>query len=259
MKAQQTSFGRWTRRFTAGAAVGAILGLLAAPQRGRETRRRLEETTRGVRGGLARGLAWAQERLASVDAEELRARQEQLSREAQQAGRRLRERVRDADDLIREAQAASEQLRERGRQAGELLRLRAEEAQTRLDRLAEEGARRARPRRRRSPLSGGLMLGALVGAAVGLLFAPKPGAETRRQLAARADDLRQRAEPALEKASGALREAAEASSPALQTAGRTLRSGAEQARERSRPAVERVGQAVRERLSDGAADTETAA
>ena len=38
----------------------------------------------------------------------------------------------------------------------------------------------------------GLIAGAAVGAVIGLLFAPKPGRESRRIVAARADDLRQK-------------------------------------------------------------------
>ena len=39
----------------------------------------------------------------------------------------------------------------------------------------------------------GLIAGAAVGAAAGLLFAPKPGKETRQVVSARAGDLRQKA------------------------------------------------------------------
>ena len=39
----------------------------------------------------------------------------------------------------------------------------------------------------------GLIAGAAVGAAAGLLFAPKPGKETRHVVSARAGDLRQKA------------------------------------------------------------------
>jgi gas vesicle protein len=53
------------------------------------------------------------------------------------------------------------------------------------------------------------MLGAAVGAAIGLLYAPRPGADTRREFAARSDDLRRRAAEAgaeLEQRSAALTE-----------------------------------------------------
>lgn len=52
----------------------------------------------------------------------------------------------------------------------------------------------------------GLMLGAAVGAVIGLLYAPRPGADARQDLAERSEDLydrawtaRKRAEEALEK------------------------------------------------------------
>lgn len=40
----------------------------------------------------------------------------------------------------------------------------------------------------------GLFLGAAVGAAIGLLYAPRPGAQTRRELASRSDELVQKAQ-----------------------------------------------------------------
>ena len=40
----------------------------------------------------------------------------------------------------------------------------------------------------------GIGLGAIIGAAAGLLFAPKPGAETREEIKKAAEDLRSRAE-----------------------------------------------------------------
>ena len=39
----------------------------------------------------------------------------------------------------------------------------------------------------------GLIAGAAVGTAAGLLFAPRPGKDTRQEVAARASDLRQKA------------------------------------------------------------------
>jgi gas vesicle protein len=50
----------------------------------------------------------------------------------------------------------------------------------------------------------GLLCGTAVGAAVGLLLAPKPGAELRTQLADSAQRFRRRAEDTYEQASGAV-------------------------------------------------------
>jgi gas vesicle protein len=53
----------------------------------------------------------------------------------------------------------------------------------------------------------GLLCGAAVGAAIGLLFAPKSGAELRTQLADSADKLRRRAGEKYDQASQAVNEA----------------------------------------------------
>ena len=45
----------------------------------------------------------------------------------------------------------------------------------------------------RNNLISGLLAGAIIGAAAGILFAPKPGRETRQVVGARAVDLRDRA------------------------------------------------------------------
>ena len=45
---------------------------------------------------------------------------------------------------------------------------------------------------------GGLVLGAAIGVAAGMLFAPASGSVTRRRLRRRVDDLRERAEEELE-------------------------------------------------------------
>ena len=48
----------------------------------------------------------------------------------------------------------------------------------------------------------GLIAGAALGAVAGLLFAPKPGKESRQIVAARADELRQKADELRNKAGG---------------------------------------------------------
>ena len=53
----------------------------------------------------------------------------------------------------------------------------------------------------------GLLCGAAVGAAIGLLFAPKSGAELRTQIADQADRLRKRAGEKVDQASQAVNEA----------------------------------------------------
>jgi gas vesicle protein len=53
----------------------------------------------------------------------------------------------------------------------------------------------------------GLILGVVIGAAVGLLYAPKPGAETRQMLKEKADAARARAAELAQKAKEAAAEA----------------------------------------------------
>ena len=48
----------------------------------------------------------------------------------------------------------------------------------------------------------GLIAGAALGAVAGLLFAPKPGKESRQIMAARADELRNKADGIRDKAAG---------------------------------------------------------
>jgi gas vesicle protein len=53
----------------------------------------------------------------------------------------------------------------------------------------------------------GLMLGGAVGAALGLLYAPRPGADVRRELAERSEDFVDRARTAADAARGAREDA----------------------------------------------------
>jgi gas vesicle protein len=55
----------------------------------------------------------------------------------------------------------------------------------------------------------GLMIGGLVGAVVGLLKAPRPGAETREQLQRKAFEIRGKAEQAVADARSSVEEASE--------------------------------------------------
>ncbi len=67
----------------------------------------------------------------------------------------------------------------------------------------------------------GALLGASIGAAIGLLYAPRPGLETRRSLTEKSEELRERAKQAgselVEQAQPS--EGAEASGDAVTTAG----------------------------------------
>ncbi len=55
----------------------------------------------------------------------------------------------------------------------------------------------------------GAMLGAAIGALLGLLYAPRPGSETRQEWERKSEELRRRAEEAAEKAASRAEEFAE--------------------------------------------------
>lgn len=226
----------WTRRFALGLALGGLAGLLTAPQRGQRTREMLEDTGRvlgqtGTRLGRGLQSSWnlLRHRLESVDTDELRERQQ---------------------EIMRDAQAASRLLRQRAEEASQRIRRQAEEARRNLERPDRESVvarvRSEPPRRRRLP--GSFIVGGLIGATVGLLYAPKRGAQTRQQLAQTGRELRQKAAPAAGRAGAVARDVAERSRPLVEQTRERLAQGAEEAQKRAGPTVERVGKVVRERV-----------
>lgn len=246
------------RRFSLGIALGAVLGFLTAPQRGRKTRQALNETTQTLgeatsKIGQALRSRWAllQERLETVDREEVRARQKEIMREAQAASRMLRQRAEEA--------------RQRMRLQAEAARRRLEEVETRP--IPPAAGTLAEERRRGGRLPGSLILGGIVGAALGLLYAPRQGSQTREKLLTTSRQLREKAAPATARASVLVKEAAEASRPVIhetrqrlvqgvELAKENVRPKVEQARQNLGPKIEQAGQRVRRRLKE--ADESTA-
>jgi gas vesicle protein len=87
----------------------------------------------------------------------------------------------------------------------------------------------------------GLVIGGLIGAAIGILFAPKSGKETRQDIAGKADELMTKAKEEYEKA-------AEKSKAAYEAAVRRLKDAEGTAREK----VEEIEGKVSELASQGA-------
>jgi len=85
---------------------------------------------------------------------------------------------------------------------------------------------KANPPRAGSSVAVGFVLGALVGAAIGLLLAPGTGTETRRRLAQAGGRLSDAARDALDEARGAANELAQDAKSALETARRDVERGA---------------------------------
>ncbi len=95
----------------------------------------------------------------------------------------------------------------------------------------------------------GFLIGGIVGAAVGLLIAPRSGQDTRAELAGRSEAWRNRAEEMAanlrERAAPAVDNARERIAPAVDTARERIDPAVEAARERITPAVD----AARERVT----------
>jgi gas vesicle protein len=81
----------------------------------------------------------------------------------------------------------------------------------------------------------GLVIGGLIGAAIGILFAPKSGKETRQDIAKKADEVLAKAKEEYEKA-------AEKSKVAYDTAVKHLKRAEESAREKVEEIEEKVSE-----------------
>jgi gas vesicle protein len=78
----------------------------------------------------------------------------------------------------------------------------------------------------------GLLIGGLIGVAIGILFAPKSGKETRRDIADKADELLVKAREEYEKATVKSKEAYEVAVSRLKEAEGTAREKAEEIEEK---------------------------
>lgn len=83
-----------------------------------------------------------------------------------------------------------------------------------------------------SDLVKGLVIGGLIGAAIGILFAPKSGKETRQDIAGKADELLVKAKEEYEKAAVKSKEAYEAAVSRLKDAEGTAREKVEEIEEK---------------------------
>ena len=107
----------------------------------------------------------------------------------------------------------------------------------------------------------GFLIGGIVGAAVGLLLAPRSGQDTRAELAGRSEAWRNRAEEMAaslrERTAPAVDNARERIDPAVESARERITPAVEGVRERVTPIVEQVNTRLgRAQMSeDGAADT----
>ena len=106
----------------------------------------------------------------------------------------------------------------------------------------------------------GFLVGGIVGAAVGLLLAPRSGEDTRAELAGRSEAWRNRAEEMAanlrERAAPAVDTARERIAPAVDTARDRINPAIDAARERVTPIVEEVNTRLGrpQTPEDGAAD-----
>lgn len=92
----------------------------------------------------------------------------------------------------------------------------------------------------------GLVIGGLIGAAIGILFAPKSGKETRQDIADKADELLSKAKEEYEKAMEKSKEAYDAAITRLKTAEGTAREKVEEIEEK----ITEFAQQSAETLSD---------
>jgi gas vesicle protein len=161
-----------------GVSLGAAAGVLIAPQRGAETRQQLGE-------GTARLRFRAQELASNVRESDTGRRLMEggarvgggIAGTASSAGREVWRRIGSARQGTRS---------ESGEDAG------CEEFYEEYDSLRRELDNK--PGRSMSDSSGWILLGGLIGVAIGILMAPKPGSETRDELARRAQQLRAQTE-----------------------------------------------------------------
>lgn len=107
----------------------------------------------------------------------------------------------------------------------------------------------------------GFLIGGIVGAAVGLLLAPRSGQDTRAELAGRSEAWRNRAEEMAanlrERAAPAVDTARERIDPAVESARERITPAVEGVRERVTPIVEQVNTRLgrAQASEDGAADS----
>ena len=86
----------------------------------------------------------------------------------------------------------------------------------------------------------GLLIGGLIGVAIGILFAPKSGKETRRDIADKADELLVKAREEYEKATVKSKEAYEVAVSRLKEAEGTAREKAEEIEEKIKEIEEKA-------------------
>jgi len=90
----------------------------------------------------------------------------------------------------------------------------------------------------------GLLAGAVIGTGLGMLFAPKPGAELRNTLSEQANDLASNASKQYRKAAATANQYAERGRDLYNTAREVVNRGADQAEQYARDATENVSDRV---------------
>jgi gas vesicle protein len=161
-----------------GVSLGVAAGVLMAPQRGAETRRQLGE-------GTARLRSRAQELASSV-------RESETPRCLMEGGARIGGGIAGRASSVgqgvwRRLESARPGMRSGSGESSEFEEL--HEEYDSLQRELENSTGRSI-----SDSSGWILVGGLIGVIIGILMAPKPGRETREELARRAKQLRAQSE-----------------------------------------------------------------
>lgn len=196
------------RKLMIGMVAGAIIGVLLAPKRGREIREDIMEQSEKVRSRapeMTQTLREQGEKVRSGLPGLVSSTRERVGSMASMA-REMRERTSSGDDEV--ADRISDALK---RHTASMHR--------------RDGAEESEGERRRGPSNKGLLVGGMMGAIAGILMAPKPGDETRRNLMQQTRVLKDRSD----RLASNVREKA---GPQMERARERASSMAESARER---------------------------
>jgi gas vesicle protein len=195
-----------------GMAIGAAIGILLAPKRGREMREDIME-----------------------QGDRVKSRAPELAENVREQGEKVRSGLSGVTGMVASTRermgSMAREMRERASSSGDDMNDRISRALERHTTTMHQRVRTQKSqemRGKRGPSNKGLIIGGLIGATAGILMAPRPGSETRRNLMEQTRDLKARtdrlANEVKEKAGPQIERAREQASSMAEDAKQRMRS-----------------------------------